>query len=139
MKKIVLVQLLTGFALAFGLQAQSLATSGNHCKLKRILKVEGRQGIAVDKQYYYVSSSTALYKYTKEGQLISKNEEPFRNLQKKANHFVDIDVHDNIIYTGIEWFEGGVDKDIQIALYDAETLQYIEYYLIGDLVLFQEW
>lgn len=126
MKKIILILLLTGFALAFGLQAQSLATSGNHYKLKKILQVEGRQGIAVDKQYYYVSSSTALYKYTKEGKLISKNEEPFRNLKKKANHFGDIDVHENKIYTGIEWFEDGIGKDIQIALYDAGTLQYIE-------------
>src|SRR5690606_19155418 len=69
-------------------------------------------------------SSTALYKYTKDGQLVLKNENPFVGLEKEANHFGDIDVHENKIYTGIEWFEDGVGKDIQIAIYNAETLEY---------------
>ncbi|PQB03288.1 hypothetical protein BST83_18450 [Polaribacter filamentus] len=43
------------------IHAQQLAKSGNHYSLKKILRVDGRQGIAVDK-HYYVSSSVALYK-----------------------------------------------------------------------------
>jgi hypothetical protein len=106
------------------IHAQQLAKSGNHYRLKKILRVDGRQGIAVDKHYYYVSSSVALYKYTKDGNLVSKNEKPFVGLKKKANHIGDIDVYNNKIYTGIEWFDDGVGKDIQIATYNAETLEY---------------
>lgn len=106
------------------LHGQTIAESGEHYRLKKIMPVEGRQGIAIDSQYYYVSSSTALFKYDKEGKLLAKNESPFEGLAKPANHFGDIDVHDGKIYTGIEWFEDGVGKDIQIAIYDAKTLEY---------------
>ena len=124
MKKITITLLILCFYMAQFTQAQKIAQSGDDYRLKNILPVAGRQGIAVDSQYYYVSSSTALYKYTKGGQLVSKNENPFVGLEKKANHFGDIDVYDNKIYTGIEWFEDGVGKDIQIAIYDSKTLQY---------------
>ena len=35
-------------------------------RLKRVFEVEGRQGIATDGQYYYVSGSKTLYKYSKD-------------------------------------------------------------------------
>lgn len=105
--------------------AQVLSPAGGDgYRLKKILKVAGRQGIAVDNDYYYVSSSTALFKYDKEGKLLAKNEDPFKGLAKAANHFGDIDIHDGKLYTGIEWFIDGVGKDIQIATYDAATLKY---------------
>ncbi len=104
--------------------AQQLAKSGEDYRLKTVISVDGRQGIAADHDFYYVSSSTALYKYDKAGKLISKNESPFVGLAKPANHFGDIDVYNGKIYTGIEWFVDGVGKDIQIAVYDAQTLQY---------------
>lgn len=112
------------FLISTFLHAQTIAESGEHYRLKKIMPVEGRQGIAIDSQYYYVSSSTVLFKYDKEGTLLTKNENPFEGLAKPANHFGDIDVHDGKIYTGIEWFEDGVGKDIQIAIYDAKTLEY---------------
>lgn len=106
--------------------AQSLAPHGAHYRLKKILPVAGRQGIAVDENHYYVSGSTALYKYDKEGNLLAKNENPFKGLDKAANHFGDIDIHNGRLYAGIEWFVDGVGKDIQIATYDAETLEFEE-------------
>ncbi len=106
--------------------AQRLAPNGDCYRLKKVMPVEGRQGIAVDDNYYYVSSSVALFKYDKEGNLVAKNEDPFKGLKKAANHFGDIDIHDGKLYTGIEWFVDGVGKDIQIATYDAETLKYDE-------------
>jgi hypothetical protein len=125
MKKTVFLSFLLIFLAAGMIQAQSAAPDGSHYRLKKILQVAGRQGIAADKDYYYVSSSTALFKYTKDGKLVSKNEDPFKGLAKAANHFGDIDVHDGKIYTGIEWFVDGVGKDMQIAIYDANTLQYL--------------
>ena len=39
--------------------------------LKDVLEVAGRQGVATDGSFYYVSGSTALYKYDMEGNLIN--------------------------------------------------------------------
>lgn len=93
-------------------------------QLVRVLDVEGRQGVATDGHRYYVSSSTALYVYSKEGELVGSNQDPFAALDKKANHIGDISVHDGELYAGIEWFEDGRGRDIQIAIYDAKSLQY---------------
>ncbi|TWP29336.1 hypothetical protein ETU09_03400 [Apibacter muscae] len=106
------------------MNAQKLAHLGSDYTLKKVIPVEGRQGIAVDKDYYYVSSSTALYKYDKQGNLITKNEKPFENFVKQVNHFGDIDIHNGEIYTGVEYFNSGNVENIQIAVYDAKDLKY---------------
>ncbi len=93
-------------------------------ELLRVLEVAGRQGIATDGKRYYVSGSTALYIYSKDGQLLHSNETPFAQLEKPANHIGDISVHDGKLIAGIEWFEDGRGRDIQIAIYDTETLTY---------------
>ena len=81
------------------LGAQNL---GSEYRLKRVIPVEGRQGVAADSNFYYVSGSTALYKYDKQGRLAAKNERPFEGLPLAANHIGDIDVWDGEIYAGIE-------------------------------------
>lgn len=97
---------------------------GDEYSLGYTIEVAGRQGVASDGKYLYVSSSTALYKYTRYGILEASNENPFTSLELEANHFGDIDVYDGNIYTGIETFIDGVGKNIQVAVYDAETLEY---------------
>ncbi len=93
-------------------------------ELLRVFEVAGRQGIATDGKRYYVSGTTALYVYSTDGRLLSSNEAPFTQLEKAANHIGDISVHDGKLYAGIEWFEDGRGRDIQIAIYDTETLNY---------------
>ncbi len=93
-------------------------------RLLRILEVAGRQGIATDGERYFNSGSTALYVYSKDGELLAENTEPFVDLVKPANHIGDISVHDGELFAGIEWFEDGRGTDIQIAVYDAETLRF---------------
>jgi len=93
-------------------------------RLLRILEVDGRQGIATDGERYFNSGSTALYVYSKDGELLAENTEPFFDLVKPANHIGDISVHDGELFAGIEWFEDGRGTDIQIAVYDAETLRF---------------
>jgi hypothetical protein len=93
-------------------------------ELTRVIEVKGRQGIATDGQRYFVSGSKALYIYSKDGKLLKANEAPFTALDKPANHFGDISEHNGELYTGVEWFEDGRGKDIQIAVYDAKTLQF---------------
>jgi hypothetical protein len=93
-------------------------------ELVRVLEVAGRQGIATDGLRYFVSGSKALYIYSKQGELLKSNEDPFADLEKPANHFGDISEHNGELYTGIEWFEDGRGKDIQIAVYDAATLRF---------------
>lgn len=107
--------------IGISVKAQHLGTSYS---LKKVIKVAGRQGIAIDSNYYYVSCSKALYKYDKEGNLILKNEQPFKKIKLEVNHFGDIDVWNGEIYCGIEKFIDGRGENIQIAIYDAETLQF---------------
>jgi hypothetical protein len=92
--------------------------------LKDSFEVKGRQGIAVDEKYYYVSGSKAIYKYDKTGKLIASNEDPFAGYAIPSNHIGDIDVFNGELFISAEWFMDGVGKDIQIAIHDAETLAF---------------
>jgi len=89
-----------------------------------VFEVAGRQGIATDGKRYFVSGSTALYIYSKSGELLATNEAPFEDLAKPANHIGDISVHAGEIFAGIENFVDGRGTDIQVAVYDAATLHY---------------
>jgi hypothetical protein len=93
-------------------------------KLKNFFPVKGRQGIAVDKDFYYVSGSKAIYKYDKQGKLIASNENPFEGYSIPSNHIGDIDVFNGELFISAEWFMDGVGKDIQIAIHDAATLKF---------------
>ena len=93
-------------------------------QLLRVIEVAGRQGIATDGERYFNSGSTSFHVYSKTGELVAENLEPFADLEKAANHIGDISVHDGELFAGIEWFEDGRGTDIQVAVYDAETLRY---------------
>jgi len=90
-------------------------------KLKRVLEIPGRQGVACDGKYYYISDTQALYKLDKDGNIVAENPAPFMH-PEVANHFGDIDYHDGELYCGLEKFEYGRGKNISIAIYDANSL-----------------
>lgn len=117
MKRTFFVLLL--LAAGTALRAQTL---GGEYRLSRVFPVEGRQGIAADSNYYYVSGSTVLYKYDKQGRLVARNGQPFEGLPLAANHIGDIDVWNGEIYAGIETFDDGKGENIQVAVYDAGDL-----------------
>ena len=86
-------------------------------------EVNGRQGIAYENGFYYVSGSTTLTKYDKEWNVLHENNDPFSvGYDKQVNHIGDIDIYQGEIYCGVELFLDGEAKNIQIAIYDAETL-----------------
>jgi hypothetical protein len=93
-------------------------------ELLRVIEVAGRQGVATDGERYFVSGNTSLYVYSKSGGLLVGNEAALRDLPRAGNHIGDIDVHNGELYAGVEFFEDGQGKDIQIAVYDAVTLRY---------------
>ena len=70
-----------------------------------------------------MSDTRVLYKYTKDGKMVMKNDKPFQK-PELANHFGDIDVWKGEIYTGNEKFEYGRGYNIMIDIFDAETLKY---------------
>lgn len=92
--------------------------------LKDVMEVKGRQGIATDGEFYYVSGSKAIYKYDKKGNLVASNENPFEGYQIPSNHIGDIDVFEGELFISAENFMDGVGKDIQIAIHDANTLKF---------------
>ncbi len=93
-------------------------------QLLKVFEVAGRQGIATDGERYFNSGSTALYVYSKAGELLAENDEPFADLEKAGNHIGDISVSGGELFAGIENFADGRSTDIQIAVFDAETLRY---------------
>ena len=95
-------------------------------QLAKIIQVPGRQGVATDGTHYYVSGSRALYKCDKSGEVILENKEPFKTFPEEAvcNHIGDIDYYNGELYIGAEEFKEGRGFNIQIAIYDAETLEY---------------
>lgn len=92
-------------------------------KLNRVYEVNGRQGICKENDFYYVSGSTTLSKYDKDFNLILLNDNPFEGYDIEVNHIGDIDIYNNELYLGVEYFDDGVGKNIQVAVYDADTLK----------------
>lgn len=92
-------------------------------KLVKSVPVFGRQGVATDGEYYWVSGSKTLTKYDKNWNEVARNTSPFDGYSIAANHIGDIDVYNNEIYVGAENFVDGVGKDIQIAVHDGDTLK----------------
>lgn len=113
-----------GFATSIGCIAENALPVGNCLyELSEVHEVAGRQGIASDGEYYYVSDTGALYKYDRDWNLVKENRSPFRN-PEHANHFGDIDVADGKIYCGIEKFLYGRGYNIAVSVYDAGSLEW---------------
>ncbi|MCR5135501.1 MAG: C40 family peptidase [Oscillospiraceae bacterium] len=85
--------------------------------------VDGRQGIACEDGIFYVSDTATLSRYDGDWNLLSVNDAPFESLDPEVNHIGDIDVYQGSVYAGVENFAGGSGTNLQIAIYDAETLE----------------
>ena len=94
-------------------------------ELNGVHEVDGRQGIAWEGGEYYVSGSTTITHYDKDWKLVAEAEEPFKEFKAEVNHIGDIDVYNGEIYAGVEHFMDGKAKNIQIAVYDADTLKLV--------------
>lgn len=92
-------------------------------ELKDVRAVNGRQGICAEGDCYWVSGSTTLTKYDKDFNIIKENDHPFEGYEFEVNHIGDIDVYNNELYLGVEYFMDGVGRNIQVAVYDGDTLE----------------
>ena len=92
-------------------------------ELTAVHEVDGRQGVAWEDGSSYISGSTTLTRYDADWNLIAAAEAPFSGFVDEVNHIGDIDVYDGEIYAGVEYFMDGEAKNIQIAVYDAQTLE----------------
>ncbi|MBE6039629.1 MAG: hypothetical protein E7219_01560 [Clostridiales bacterium] len=113
---------------AFGMSACS-SGSGEADTKERVYvpvsshAVDGRQGIACEEGMYYVSGSTTLSVYDADWKLVRTQTEPFTAFDAEVNHIGDIDVYKGEIYAGVEYFMDGEASNIQMAVYDADTLE----------------
>ena len=90
---------------------------------REVHQVVGRQGIAVWGDGYIVSGSATLTRYDAQWNAVAHTDAPFAvGFPQPVNHIGDIDVFGGEIFCGAELFLDGVAKNIQIAVYDAETL-----------------
>ena len=102
--------------------------SGGKAEMKEyerlsVHEVNGRQGICTDGDHYWVSGSASLTKYDQDWNVIAENTDPFKGYALEVNHIGDIDVYNNELYLGVEYFMDGDGKNIQVAVYDGDTLQ----------------
>ena len=97
--------------------------SAVYYELADIHPVAGRQGICTEDGSYWVSGSGTLTKYDSSWNLIAENTEPFDGYTLEVNHIGDIDVYNNELYLGVEYFMDGEGKNIQVAVYDGDTLK----------------
>ena len=97
-------------------------------ELIKTIEVAGRQGVATDSEYFYVSGSKSLYKYTKEGKLVASNTSPFEEINTELNHLGDIDYYNGDIFAGAEYFNDGSASNIRIVIYDSKTLKFKKLY-----------
>jgi len=95
----------------------------NSYELVNAAEVSGRQGVCSEGDYYWVSGSAVLTKYDKEWNAVLTNDDPFKDFEIEVNHIGDIDVYENELYIGAEYFMDGVGENIQIAVYDGDTLE----------------
>ncbi len=94
--------------------------------LAGVHEVDGRQGIAWENGDYYVSGSTTMTHYDSDWNVVASAEKPFDGFKDEVNHIGDIDVYKGQIYAGVEYFMDGKAKNIQIAVYDAETFKLVK-------------
>ena len=92
-------------------------------------EVDGRQGIAWENGRYYVSGSTTVSVYDQEWNRIKTETDPFTDFDAEVNHIGDIDVYNGEIYASVEYFMDGEASNIQIAVYDTETLKLTRTYM----------
>ncbi|MDO5439309.1 MAG: hypothetical protein Q4F09_04725 [Erysipelotrichaceae bacterium] len=92
-------------------------------ELQEVHPVGGRQGICTENGDYWVSGSGILQKYDSSWNLIAENPEPFEGYSLEVNHIGDIDVYNNELYLGVEYFMDGEGRNIQVAVYDGDTLK----------------
>ena len=92
-------------------------------ELVLVQPVNGRQGICTEGDSYWVSGSKTLTKYDRNWNIIAENTDPFKGYTFEVNHIGDIDVYHNELYLGVEYFMDGEGKNIQVAVYDGDTLE----------------
>lgn len=93
-------------------------------ELLDIHEVDGRQGVAAENGNVWVSGSAALSRYDGDWNLQASNSEPFATgFEGEVNHIGDIDVYQGEVYAGAELFLDGEASNIQVAVYDGETLE----------------
>lgn len=129
---LLLLTVLSGFAPAAladaapvtvkGRAEESVSIPGYAYTLDGIHEVYGRQGVAWEDGACYISGSTTLTRYDDGWNLAAFAEDPFAGFADEVNHIGDIDIHDGEIYAGVEYFMDGEARNIQIAVYDAQTL-----------------
>lgn len=70
-----------------------------------------------------MSGSNTLTKYDQDWNVVAENTDPFDGYDLEVNHIGDIDVWQNELYLGVEYFVDGEGKNIQVAVYDGDTLE----------------
>ena len=88
--------------------------------------LNGKQGIAMDNAFFYVSDNNKLIKYDKNWNLIKEidNVSDYFTQVDGTHHIGDIEVYDNLIFTVGENFSGSVGTAIELGIFNTD-LQWV--------------
>ncbi|SOD79485.1 hypothetical protein SAMN06272783_4896 [Serratia sp. JKS296] len=115
------------FKTSFAVSQNALYPGSLYCYfMSGKMTVNGRQGVASDNSYYYISGTKTLAKYDKNGMLKKLNKTPFVGREKILNHLGGISILDDKIYAAAEWFDEREVKNLKISIYDANNLYHIK-------------
>ncbi len=98
--------------------------SGFTYALETVKGVDGRQGIACENGEFWVSGNDTLSHYDENWNLLAVNTKALENFNSNTNHIGDIDVYQGEIYVCAENFASGASSDLQLAVFDAQTLEF---------------
>lgn len=84
--------------------------------------LNGKQGIAMDNAFFYVSDNNKLIKYDKNWNLIKEidNVSDYFTQVDGTHHIGDIEVYDNLIFTVGENFSGSVGTAIELGIFNTD-------------------
>ena len=68
--------------------SEETGVPGHAYTLKDIYQVNGRQGICVEDDYFWVSGSTTLTKYDRDWNVVAENTAPFDSFDLEVNHSI---------------------------------------------------
>ena len=87
MKRHLWTVLLLLFALLLGGCGQA-AKQAKTYTLSAVYEVNGRQGVCVEGDSYWVSGSTTLTKYDRDWNVVAENNDPFNGFALEVNHMI---------------------------------------------------
>ena len=108
------------------------STDAGSYEVSGSVEVNGRQGVCCGNGHYWVSGSASLTRYDSDWNIEAVNDNPFEGYTSEVNHIGDIDMNGDELFAAVEYFEDGSSSNLQISVYDADSLELLRTYPVDE-------